>query len=88
VVHHDQWGSSFGRASDRLVHAYPDRGSITDCHIVHRLSNFIWNRSRDGVEMAEFGQVLGTCGTDGEEVGAGDVAGAGFKGLGRVRDGY
>jgi hypothetical protein len=55
---------------------------------VHRLSNFIWNRSRDGVEMAEFGQVLGTCGTDGEEVGAGDVAGAGFKGLGRVRDGY
>ena len=85
MVHHDQWGSTFGRASDGLVHAHPNCGSITHCRIVYRLSDFIWNRSRDGVEMAEFGQVLGTCDPVGEEVGADNPGGAGFGGLGHVR---
>lgn len=38
--------------------------------------------------MAEFGQELGMCEADGEEVGADNFGGAGFEGLGYVRDGY
>jgi hypothetical protein len=82
VVHHDQGAAGSGRASDGLVHADADGGTIASWDRVNRFFDLVWNRAWDGVQVTEFLEVGGAGGAGFEEVCARDVDRAGFESLG------
>lgn len=81
MVHQDEWTSSLWGTLDRLIETNRDGMTVSSSGFDHGLGDFLRNRSRNGVEMAEFLKVFCTAGSYFENIFTLNIDWAGFESL-------